>query len=177
MAIHSTLLCIHRDPAQLSSLQEKGYELVTAINGHDGLRLFMSQHVDAIVLEYHLGLLDGSVVATEIKKVRPHLPIVMLADHLELPDAALKSIDALVTKADSDRFLLETIHFVLSVKPAQQIEKMLGAQTRLHVHRPRKPREEAGRMEDRPYLSAVGDRDAPFSRRVWRSIWNGSIQF
>ncbi|MGA9710692.1 MAG: hypothetical protein WBR31_02815, partial [Candidatus Sulfotelmatobacter sp.] len=56
MAINNTLLCIHRDPDQLSLLQENGYELLTATNGHDGLRLFASQPVDAIVLDYHLGL-------------------------------------------------------------------------------------------------------------------------
>lgn len=71
----NTLLCIHRDPAQLSLLQENGYELVTATNGHEGLRLFMSRAVDAIVLEYHLGLLNGAVIAAEIKQVRPEVPI------------------------------------------------------------------------------------------------------
>jgi response regulator RpfG family c-di-GMP phosphodiesterase len=70
MAANGTLLCIHGDPAQLSLLQENGYQLVTANNGHDGLRLFMSRRVDAIVLEYNLGLLDGAVIAGEIKQVR-----------------------------------------------------------------------------------------------------------
>ncbi len=32
MGTNNTLLCIHRDPAQLSLLQENGYELVTATN-------------------------------------------------------------------------------------------------------------------------------------------------
>jgi DNA-binding response OmpR family regulator len=117
MATNSTLLCIHRDPAQLSLLQEHGYELVTAENGHEGLRLFMSRPVDAIVLEYHLGLMDGATVAHEIKQVSPAVPIVMLADHQELPDGALKSVDALVAKSDGPHFLLATVHFVLNVKP------------------------------------------------------------
>ena len=90
MVANSTLLCIHRDPAQLSLLRENGYELVTAASGSEGLRLLMSRPVDAIVLEYHLGLLDGAAVAAEIRKVKPQLPIVMLADHLELPEGALK---------------------------------------------------------------------------------------
>ena len=119
MATNSTLLCIHRDPAQLSLLQENGYELVTATNGHDGLRLFMSRPVDAIVLDYHLGLLNGAVVAAEIKQIKPQVPIVMLIDSLELPEGALKSADALVTKSDGAHFLLATVHSVLSVKPAQ----------------------------------------------------------
>src|ERR1700690_305996 len=118
----NTLLCIHRDPAQLSLLQENGYELVTATNGSEGLRLLMSRPVDGIVLEYHLGLLDGAVVAAEIRKAKPQLPIVMLADPLELPDGALKSVDALVTKSDGAHFLCATIHSVLHVKPAQRLE-------------------------------------------------------
>jgi DNA-binding response OmpR family regulator len=117
MADNGTLLCIHRDPAQLSLLQENGYELVTATSGAEGLRLLRTRSVDAVVLEYHLGLLDGAVVATEMKKARPQLPIVMLADHLELPDGALKSVDALVTKADGAHFLWATVHFMLNVKP------------------------------------------------------------
>src|SRR5579862_2022385 len=100
MGNNCTLLCIHRDPAQLSLLQENGYELVTATTGSEGLRLLMTRPVDAIVLEHNLGLLDGVVVAAEIKKVKPRLPIVMLVDHLELPDGALKAVDALVTKSD-----------------------------------------------------------------------------
>jgi DNA-binding response OmpR family regulator len=116
MAANSTLLCIHRDPSQLSLLKEKGYGLITATNGSDGLRLLMSQSVDAIVVEYHLGLLNGAVVADEIKHVRPQLPIVMVVDNLELPNGALKSVDALVAKSDGPHFLRATIHFVLQAK-------------------------------------------------------------
>ena len=128
MPNNRTLLCIHRDPAQLSLLQENGYELVTATSGGEALRLLMTRSVDAIVLEYYLGLLDGAVVATEIKKAKPHLPIVMLADNLELPEGALKSVDALVTKADGAHFLWATVHFILNVKPTPPEQATLSAQ-------------------------------------------------
>ena len=145
MATNSTLLCVHRDPAQLRLVQEHGYELVTATNGHDALRLFMSRPVDAIALEYHLGLLDGSVIAEEIKQVRPKVPIVMLADHLELPDGALRSVDALVAKSDGPHFLLATVHFVLNVKPAKRHDGTLRAQTPAHRRRPGRSPEGADR--------------------------------
>jgi DNA-binding response OmpR family regulator len=118
MATKNTLLCIHRDnPAQLSLLQENGYDLLTATNGSDGLQLLMSRPVDAVVLDYELGLLDGGVVAAEIKKVKPQVPIVMLAEDMDLPEDAWKSVDALVSKSDGPHFLWATVHFVLSVKP------------------------------------------------------------
>ncbi len=115
MGIQTTLLCIHRDPDQLLHLKENGYRLVTATNGSEGLRLLMSHTVDAVVMEYHLGLLDGAVVASEIKQVKPQLPIVMLCDNLELADDAMKSVDAIVVNTDGHHFLVATIHFVLSV--------------------------------------------------------------
>ena len=141
MPTNSTLLCIHRDPGQLTLLQEKGYELLTATNGSDGLRLLKSQPVDAIVLEYHLGLLDGAVIAAEIKKAKPQLPIVMMADDLELPEGALQSIDALVTKSDGPHFLWATVHFVLNVRPTQRREGTLRVQKAAHLRRTGRSRE------------------------------------
>ena len=155
MAANNTILCIHRDPDQLNLLRENGYELLTATNGHDGLRLFASQPVDAIVLDYHLGLLDGALVANEMKRVRPTIPIVMLADNLELPDGALNSIDALVTKSDGAHFLWATVHFVLNVKPAQSRD---------------------GKRQLRTGAS-LNPKEAPFSATQWRGIRTGTVQF
>src|SRR5271156_1144168 len=155
MSSNATVLCIHRDPAQLGLLPERGYALLTATTGRDGLRLFASQSVDAIVVDYHLGLLDGALVANEIKRVRPTIPIVMLADSLELPYDALKSVDALVTRSDGAHFLWATVHFVLSVKPAQS----RGARHEPHSKRSPDPR------------------DARFSAREWRNIRTGTIHF
>ena len=184
MATNSTLLCIHRDPAQLRLLQENGYELVTATNGREGLQLFMSRPVDAIVLEYHLGLLDGSVIAAEIKQVRPEVPIVMLTDHLELPESALKSVDALVAKSDGPHFLLATVHFLLSTKPARRPAVKLRVPTPAHLRRPGRSREGAVRSQadtpasaaDTP-ASAMDTKNAALSPTVWRRIRNGTLQF
>jgi DNA-binding response OmpR family regulator len=177
MVTNSTLLCIHRDPTQLSLLKENGYELVTATNGHDGLRLFMSQPVDAIVLEYHLGLLDGSVIAAEIKQVRPTVPIVMLTDHLELPDGALKSVDALVTRSDGVHFLIATVHFLLSGKPALRRKESLGGQAPLHLRHPGRSREGAAALLANAARAAMNETDVLLSPRQCRGIRNGRIQF
>jgi len=142
MAANSTLLCIHRDPGQLALLRENGYELITATSGSEGLQLLTSRPIDAIVLEYHLGLMDGAVVAADIKKVKPQLPIVMLADHLDLPDGALKSVDALVIKSDGVHFLWATVHFVLNVKPTQRRDGTLKAQRAAQLLRMGRSREE-----------------------------------
>jgi DNA-binding response OmpR family regulator len=176
MAIKSTLLCIHRDPAQLSLLTEHGYELATATTGSDGLRLFMSRAVDAVVLEYHLSLVDGAPLAHEIKRVRPELPIVMVVDYVELPGDALKSVDALVVKSDGPHFLLATVHFLLHVKPAQR--KKNRPETPAHLRCSGRSQEVApDRGQANTPQSATEGNDAPFSREVWRSIRDGNIKF
>jgi CheY-like chemotaxis protein len=176
MAANSTLLCIHRDPAQLSLLRENGCELVTATNGSEGLRLLMTHPVDAIVLEYYLGLLDGAVVAAEIKKVKPHLPIVMLADHLELPDGALNSVDALVTKADGAHFLWTTLDFVLNVKTILRDQATLSAAVPVRHRGPGSFRLGSGQSHANLGQGGTNKRYV-FSPSVWRSIMDGSVKF
>jgi DNA-binding response OmpR family regulator len=166
MATNGTLLCIHRDPTQLNLLRENGYELVTATNGSEGLRLLMLRPVDAIVLEYHLGLLDGAVVAAEIKKAKPQLPVVMVADDLELPEGALKSIDALVTKADGPHFLWATVHFILNVKSHPRAHASPSAEVPTRHRRPDGFRRGADHRQANPSPRTNDRRDAPFSPRV-----------
>jgi CheY-like chemotaxis protein len=174
MASNNTLLCIHRDPTQLSLLQKNGYDLVSATNGQDGLRLLASQPVDGIVLDYHLGLLDGTLVANEIKRIRPTIPIVMLTDDLELPDGALNSVDALVTKSDGAHFLWATVHFVLNVKSAQSCEKKFSTQTPAHLYR---LGWSAGHAHHLLTKASPESKDAPFTAKEWRSIRGGTVQF
>jgi CheY-like chemotaxis protein len=158
-------------------LREQGYELVTATNGCDGLRLVRSQPVDAIVLDYHLDLLDAAAIADEIKQVRPELPIVMLTDHLELPDGALKSVDALVTRSDGAHFLWATVHFVLNVKPVQRYEGKLRTQTPAHLRRPGGSRKRLDHFQTSSPQAAIDGKNVPFSPKMWRAIRNGSVQF
>ncbi len=177
MGTQSTLLCIHRDPGKLLHLEENGYRLVTATNGSEGLRLLMSRTVDAVVIEYHLGLLDGATVASEIKHVRPQVPIVMVCDSLELPEDALKSVDAFVIRSDGHHFLVATIHFVLSV----EWEKHRSSAARVTATRRPFKRPSQGRprktttSRTRPSSLEIGD--APFSPRLWKRILDGTFQF
>ncbi len=145
-------------------LEEKGYRLVTATCGQEGLRLLMSQPVDAVVMEYHLGLLNGAVVASEIKQVKPQIPIVMVCDNLELPEDAWKSVDAIAIKSDGQHFLGATIHFVLSVQWEQQNTTRTAAAgkpfNRLGLGRAR------GKTTARARRSAPESGGAPLSPRV-----------
>jgi DNA-binding response OmpR family regulator len=174
MAFVGTLLCIHRSPRQLKLLKEQGYGLLTATNGSDGLRLLKSHPVDAIVVEFYLGLLNGAVVADEIKLVKPHLPIVMVADPLDLPKGALNSVDALVAKSDGPHSVWAAVHFLLNRRATRPRDRTVTAALDPHsggtAMRKRKRQSR---------ISGPGDEKAGhrFAAEPWSSVRNGTVQF
>lgn len=174
MSPTNTVLCIHRDPIQLALLREKGYGLVTASNGSEGLRLLMSAPVDAVVLEYYLGLMDGAVVAGEIRRVRPQLPIVMVADPEVLPSGALRSVDTLVDNADGAHFLWAIIHFLLTRKADHSIDPATEVRTIRGLRRAGNARKRSRR--EKGLARTQNDETRPFSRQVWKSILDGTLR-
>jgi hypothetical protein len=137
----------------------------------------MSQPVDAIVVEYYLGLLNGGVVADEIKLVKPHLPIVMVADPMELPEGALKSVDALVAKADGAHSVWAAVHFLLNIEPNQR----RAAKVRVRTTGAPQFGETAIRKRARRSRATAalgrGHEKIPFSAELWNGIRNGAVQF
>jgi hypothetical protein len=175
MATKSTVLCIHRDPRQLTLLKEKGYGVVMAASGCEGLRLLMTQPVDAVVLEYYLGLLDGSIVADEIKQVKPHLPVLMMADPWGLPHGALESVDTLVDKADGPHFLWAALHFLLTTK-VQQNRSAFRVRT-MQGRRRDKTGTRKRAIPSNEVAAAYSNEASPFSPEVWKGILDGTVQF
>jgi hypothetical protein len=169
MGTNRSLLCIHRDPAQLSWLAQSGYERLTA-TGHDGLRLFMSRPVDAIVPDYHLGhpRLRGRGGSDQ--------PWFMYAEDAELPDEAFKTVDALVAKSEGPHSLLATVRSLLNGRLAQPGERKARSQTLTRAVVPTS----GGRVERRRASAtqlSTEEKDAPFSPAEWRSIRSGTFRF
>jgi DNA-binding response OmpR family regulator len=170
MATHRTLLCIHCDPAPMRLLRENGYKVLTATNGHEGLQLFMTRQVDAIVLEYHLGLLDGGIVAAEIKKTRPQIPILMVVDQLDVPEDALRSVDMVVAKLDGDHFLLSAVRSALETKPLAPDKTRKNGRRRA-ASRGSTPSRTADLKPTARHSSV------PFSSQEWQNILNRTVKF
>jgi DNA-binding NtrC family response regulator len=182
---NATVLFIHRDPRPLTLLNEKGYGVVTATNGCEGLRLLMTRTVDAVVVEYYLGLLDGAVVADEIKQVRPHLPVVMVADPLGLPQEALKSVDTLVDKSDGPHFVWAALHFLLTTKcqqdrsavEARTRQARRGGETRVRKRAIRSSQIGVNQIAAKHLAAVPGNQAGPFSTKLWKEILEGTLAF
>jgi DNA-binding NarL/FixJ family response regulator len=54
--------------------------------------------VDVVIVDYCMPEMNGPEVAVEIKRLRPHAPIIMLSGAVDIPKKALKVVDAFVPK-------------------------------------------------------------------------------
>jgi CheY-like chemotaxis protein len=112
-----TVLCVDDEKIGLRvrkiMLESRGYAVLTATSGPEGLRVFDENHVDLVVLDYFMPDLNGAEVASEIRRRRPGVPIVFLSAYFSLPPEALELADAFITKGDPPDVLIDRIEQLL----------------------------------------------------------------
>ncbi|MCB0290339.1 MAG: response regulator, partial [Calditrichaeota bacterium] len=59
-------------------LKDKGYDVETATNAEDGLDLIRQHNFDLVLLDEMMPGKDGLTALTEIKQIRPGLPVIMI---------------------------------------------------------------------------------------------------
>jgi CheY-like chemotaxis protein len=113
----ATILCVDDHWNELISrkmlLEKNGYKVLEATDGSEGLQLFLSHPVDAVILDYQMPGMSGDVVAAEMKLLKPHVPIMLLSAYGPLPNNKLKSVDVFLSKSQPPRILLSTLRDVL----------------------------------------------------------------
>jgi len=112
-----TVLCVDDERIGLRvrkiMLESRGYVVLTAVNGDEGLKVFDENQVDVVVLDYYMPGLNGGDVASEMRRRRPGVPIVFLSAYFSLPPEALELADAFITKGDPPNVLIERIQKLL----------------------------------------------------------------
>jgi CheY-like chemotaxis protein len=109
----ATILCIDDEPAALRVrkllLESNGHQVVDAVTGEEGIRLFQSHKVDVVIVDYWMSGMNGLAVARKIKKINPVMPIIMLSGLPELPGEAVGIADRWILKGRSAEALLDAI--------------------------------------------------------------------
>jgi CheY-like chemotaxis protein len=117
MSRKATILCIddHRNGliGRKMFLEQNGYRVLEASNGREGLQLFLSQAVDAVVLDYRMPGMCGDVVAAKMKYINSQVPILLLSGYEGIPPATLGSVDTFLTKSQPPNILLSTLQQLL----------------------------------------------------------------
>ena len=102
-----TVLCVEDEELQLKArkmlFEAAGYRVLEARSAKQAVDLFSSHPVDAVVMDYWLSDQDGNgtVVAEQMKRLRPRTPILMLSGFTALPgEGAL--VDSWIRKSQLD---------------------------------------------------------------------------
>lgn len=115
---HRVLLCIDDDETQVlmqrELLNSKGYDVVVATGGRDGLTAFGNFHVDLVVVDYRMPDLDGAAVARQMKAKKPKVPIVMFTGVDDIDAKELAAVDSLVKKGESPAALSNEVQRLLA---------------------------------------------------------------
>ncbi|HZQ70006.1 MAG TPA: response regulator [Terriglobales bacterium] len=97
-------------------LEAEGYQVVSALDGMQGLKVFRRQRVDAVITDQVMPGLDGVQVAREIKQQNRRVPVIMLSAIPTEPEGAGAVVDAFVVKGQSPAVLLERLGSLLRIR-------------------------------------------------------------
>jgi CheY-like chemotaxis protein len=124
MAKSPAILCIDDEPDAIQIrrmlLESEGYTVFDAATGEEGLRQFQTHEIDAVVVDYWMSGMNGLVVAREIKKLKPEIPIIVLSGYCELPGEAVGIADRWILKGRSAQDLLDALAALTKEKSKNQ---------------------------------------------------------
>jgi len=117
-APHPRVLCIDDELVGLKIrtllLERAGYEVFSADEGAKGLDIFAREPVEAVVLDFAMPGMNGGEVATRMREIKPHVPILLLSAYVGLPEEVTDLVDVYMTKGEGAPHLLEKLNAMLS---------------------------------------------------------------
>ena len=112
------ILCVDDEPRGLMVrkmlLELQGHEVLTALNGREGLNLFVANPIEAVVLDYSMPGMNGDQVAAEMKRLKPTVKILLLSAYVDFPEGALKFVDKRAVKGVSPTTFITELEQLLS---------------------------------------------------------------
>ncbi len=116
-AAKAKILCVDDDLSGLiiraMVLEKYGYEVLTATDGEQALKLFRNTQIDAVLIDYYMPMVDGAYVARAMRHLKPQVPIIMISAAYILPGDALKDSDGFVLKGTPPAEVSELIDKVI----------------------------------------------------------------
>jgi len=120
-------------------LEKKGFQVVTAGNGSEAMKMLYSREVHVVILDVKMPGKDGNTILREIKQLFPLVEVIMLTGHATVDSAidGLKSgaADYLTKPADIEELIRKAEDAY--EKRLRQEEKIRLAQSKQIMKSPR----------------------------------------
>lgn len=112
-----TVLCIDDNQSNLNIckiiLEDFGYQILTVSSTREGLAVFASNAIDAVILDYQMPEMNAELVVA-MRRTKPRVPILLLSGWMSLPESVLQLVDEIAARGDPVEFLLLAIQQLLS---------------------------------------------------------------
>jgi len=123
----SSVLCVEDEDSQLELrrlvFESAGFEFIGARTGAEALELFRDREISAVVLDYWMASMNGLAVATEMKRQRPSVPVIILSGFAALPGEGAGLVDAWFQKATIEpEELIKRVTELIRRKAAHAVE-------------------------------------------------------
>jgi CheY-like chemotaxis protein len=95
-------------------LSSAGYSVLTATSGEEGLELFKQNSVQLVIADHFLSNKSGAEIASEMKQIKPQVPILIVSASAEKP-SGLEFADGFLSKGEGPDALLDSVAELLGV--------------------------------------------------------------
>ena len=125
VAVRTTLLLVDDDIQQLAllalTMKMSGFSVVTASSPIEAISL-MNEHafhkIDVAVIDYHMPVMNGCILAAYLKARYPELKIVLCSGAVDISEEEMMSVDGFIAKSDGVGALLSKIAGFGQIDPA-----------------------------------------------------------
>ncbi|HET8892381.1 MAG TPA: response regulator [Candidatus Angelobacter sp.] len=93
-------------------LESGGYQVLTAANGVEALRLLQTHPVDAVVIDGVMPGMSGQELAREIKRVAANVPVIMFSSS-DRPAETSADVDSYLSKGQGPIALRKLVGVLL----------------------------------------------------------------
>jgi DNA-binding NtrC family response regulator len=120
----ATLLYVDDNSQRLqvlpARLELQGYEVLSAQDGAEALQIFAQKHVDLAVVDYYMPGMGGDILALEMKRTKPHVPVIIFSGTFTLREMVIAFVDGFISTADGVEPLLNRIAELLPQRRARR---------------------------------------------------------
>ena len=161
---------IRRVLLRILSEENSNYKVSETEDGIQGINLVENENFDLILCDIKMPKMDGIEVLTQIKKIKPEIPVVMISGHGDLDTAVhsmrLGAFDYISKPPDLNR-LLNTVRIALD-------SKQLFVENKRLKKKVQKKYEMIGKSPSISHIKKMIEKVAPSDARVLITGANGS---